>query len=83
MTLAAASQCLQCKHFQHAPAEVEAAFPGLSSLSSAYAAVRCDDGICAVHERYVAASSTCSAFAGLTFAKLSPAKPKLAQAALA
>jgi hypothetical protein len=42
--------------------EVEAALPGLSSLSSAYAAVRCSDGICAVHERYIAASSICSAF---------------------
>jgi hypothetical protein len=42
--------------------EVEAALPGLSSLSSAYAAVRCSDGICAVHERYIAASSICPAF---------------------
>jgi hypothetical protein len=42
--------------------EVEAALPGLSSLSSAYAAVRCSDGICAVHERYIAASSICTAF---------------------
>jgi hypothetical protein len=42
---------------------VEAALPGLSSLSSAYAAVRCSDGICAVHQRYVAASSACSAYA--------------------
>ena len=55
--------CLKCKHFNHAPAELEAALPGLSSLSSAYAAVRCDDGICAVHDRYVAASSVCAAFA--------------------
>jgi len=39
--------CLTCKHFKHAPAELEAALPGLSSLSSAYAAVRADDGICA------------------------------------
>jgi hypothetical protein len=37
--------------------------PGLSSLSSAYAAVRADDGICAVHDRYVAASSVCADFA--------------------
>jgi hypothetical protein len=55
--------CLECKHFNHAPAELEAALPGLSSLSSAYAAVRGDDGICAVHDRYVAASSVCAAFA--------------------
>jgi hypothetical protein len=55
--------CGQCKHFQNQPALLEAALPGLYSLSSAYAAVRRDDGICAVHERYVAASSVCEAFA--------------------
>jgi hypothetical protein len=56
------ASCSQCKHFQNQPSQVEAALPGLSSLSSAYAAVRCSDGICAVHERYVAASSVCAAF---------------------
>ena len=55
--------CLTCKHFKHAPAELEAALPGLSSLSSAYAAVRADDGICAVHQRYVTSTSVCPAFA--------------------
>jgi hypothetical protein len=55
--------CRQCKHFRNDPPHVEAALPGLSSLSSAYAAVRCNDGICAVHDRYVAASSLCAAFA--------------------
>jgi hypothetical protein len=54
--------CRQCKHFQNAALQVEAALPGLSSLSSAYAAVRGSDGICAVHERYVTASSVCPAF---------------------
>ena len=55
--------CRECKHFQNDALHVEAKLPGLSSLSSAYAAVRCSDGICAVHERYVAASSVCAAFA--------------------
>jgi hypothetical protein len=55
--------CAECKHFQNQPLHVEAALPGLSSLSSAYAAVRCSDGICAVHERYVSASSACAAYA--------------------
>jgi hypothetical protein len=55
--------CLTCKHFNHEPAAVEAALPGLASLSSAYAAVRSDDGICAAHDRYVAASSACADFA--------------------
>jgi len=56
--------CRLCKHFENAAWHVEAALPGLSSLSSAYAAVRSSDGICAVHERYVAASSVCPAFGG-------------------
>jgi hypothetical protein len=61
--------CRQCRHFQNDAPQVEAALPGLSSLSSAYAAVRASDGICAVHERYVAASSVCTAFAaGYAFA---------------
>jgi len=54
--------CSQCGHFQNAPLDVEAALPGLSALSSAYAAVRSSDGICAVHARYVAASAHCPAF---------------------
>ncbi len=62
MNLPDLPSCLQCKHFQNAPLEVEAALPGLSALSSAYAAVRCNDGICGVHYRYVAASSVCPAF---------------------
>jgi hypothetical protein len=55
--------CADCRHFNHAPLELEAAFPGMSSLGSAYASVRCDDGLCAVHDRYVAASSVCAVFA--------------------
>jgi hypothetical protein len=57
------ASCLGCGHFLNAPAPLEAAMPGLSSLSSAHAAVRCDDGICAVHDRYVSADSVCSSFA--------------------
>jgi hypothetical protein len=63
MSPANSPSCLGCKHFNHAPADVEAALPGLSSLSSAYAAVRSDDGLCAVHHRYIAASSVCADFA--------------------
>jgi hypothetical protein len=63
MSEAASPACLTCKHFNHAPVDLEAALPGLSSLSSAYAAVRGDDGICAVHQRYVTSSSVCPAFA--------------------
>ena len=55
--------CRQCRYFQNAASDVEAALPGLSALSSAYAAVRGSDGICAVHARYVAASAHCPDFA--------------------
>jgi hypothetical protein len=52
--------CADCRHFNARPLDIEAALPGLSTLSSAYAAVRSNDGICAVHDRYVAASSVCA-----------------------
>ncbi|HEX3912657.1 MAG TPA: hypothetical protein VHW71_04050 [Steroidobacteraceae bacterium] len=55
--------CLSCTRFEQAPAALEAAMPGLSSLSSAYAAVRGEDGICILHERYVASTSSCASFA--------------------
>jgi len=58
--------CADCRHFNGRPADIEAALPGLSSLSSAYAAVRAEDGICAVHERYVAASGVCAQHASAT-----------------
>jgi hypothetical protein len=54
--------CADCRHFSSRPIDIEASFPGLSSLSSAYAAVRADDGLCAVHGRYVTASSGCALF---------------------
>jgi hypothetical protein len=60
MSAARVGSCADCRHFNGRPADIEAALPGLSSLSSAYAAVRAEDGICAVHERYVAASSVCA-----------------------
>jgi hypothetical protein len=55
-----AGSCADCRHFNGRPADLEAALPGLCILSSAYAAVRAEDGICAVHDRYVAASSVCA-----------------------
>jgi hypothetical protein len=60
MNAPAPGSCLECRHFMHEPHALERALPGLASLSSAYAAVRADDGLCAVHDRYVASSSTCA-----------------------
>jgi hypothetical protein len=54
-------RCQSCRHFTRAAAELEALLPGLRTLSSAYAAVRSEDGLCSVHDRYVAAYSHCAA----------------------
>ncbi len=54
--------CRDCGHFENSARAVEAALPGLSTLSSAYAAVRSEDGLCGRHARYVAATSICAAF---------------------
>jgi hypothetical protein len=60
-SLAAAdgAACANCRHFFNASPAIESALPGLSSLSSGYASVRADDGVCSVHDRYVAAESVC------------------------
>jgi hypothetical protein len=58
---AAVIDCRRCRHFENAAAVLEASLPGLTSLGSAHAAVRSDDGLCAFHARYVMASGTCSA----------------------
>jgi len=54
--------CAQCMHFRNDPAALEAAFPGLASLSSARGSVRADDGLCARHERYLSARASCAEF---------------------
>ena len=61
MSHARTHDCLDCRHFNGRPGDLEAAMPGLASLSSAYAAVRSQDGLCALHDRYVAATSKCAA----------------------
>jgi hypothetical protein len=62
MKLPHAPSCLDCSQFNAAPLDIEAALPGLASLSSAYAAVRSNDGLCNFHDRYVAASSVCAQY---------------------
>jgi hypothetical protein len=51
--------CLACTYFHNEPAELEAATPGLTSLSSAHNASRADDGICLKHDRYVGGTAWC------------------------
>jgi hypothetical protein len=76
MKLSELRSCLTCRHFDHAPHELEAALPGLASLSSAYAAVRSDDGICRIHDRYITAGSRCGHHAELTWPLLAPGSHK-------
>jgi hypothetical protein len=56
----AAGRCANCRHLCQDARDLEAEFPGLRVLSSAYAAVRSDDGLCRVHGRYVASSARCA-----------------------
>ena len=56
------SQCRSCRHFRNDAAYLEAAFAGLTSLSSAFGSVRSDDGICLRHDRYLSARCFCSDF---------------------
>jgi len=55
--------CQSCAHFRDDPDYLEAALPGLASLSSARAAVRASDGLCLCHDRFVSAHSACADFA--------------------
>jgi len=55
-------QCRACRHFRSDAEFIEAAFGGLTSLSSGYSSVRSDDGICLRHDRYLSARSSCGDF---------------------
>ena len=58
-----ARMCRDCARFRNDPAFLEAAFPGLASLGSAYGSVRDEDGLCLRHDRYLPARSGCADFA--------------------
>lgn len=53
---------MECTHFRNDPAFLEQAFGGLTSLGSAYASVRAEDGICLLHGRYLTARASCPEF---------------------
>jgi hypothetical protein len=57
------SRCGKCVYFRNDPAFLESSFPGLTSFSSGYASVCANDGLCARHDRYLAASASCAEFA--------------------
>jgi hypothetical protein len=60
---AAEGFCGSCRHFRNDPLYLEAAIPGLSSLSSGVASVRADDGLCLMRDRYLSARASCARFA--------------------
>ena len=60
MSAVSAGKCRDCVHFRTGPAAIEGAFPGLAALSSGYASVRADDGLCALHGRYLPSSASCA-----------------------
>jgi hypothetical protein len=55
-------QCIRCRHFRNSPEFLENLFKGLTSLSSAHGSVRCEDGICLITDRYLAANRSCDQF---------------------
>jgi hypothetical protein len=56
------ARCVDCRHFRNSPEYLEATFKGLAALSSGYASVRKDDGVCGEHDIYLSAMSSCERF---------------------
>jgi hypothetical protein len=54
--------CRFCAHFHNDPRYLEAAFPGWTSLGSAYGSTRAEDGICELREIYLSAEQGCECF---------------------
>jgi len=59
------TECFGCRHFVNDPATLEAEIPGLTALSSGYASVRADDGLCRLHATYSNGRRACAAREGL------------------
>ena len=66
------ASCSGCVHFDDDRRHIESAFPGLATLSSAYAAVRSGDGLCGLHDRSVSAHSRCAHHQSRSVATPSP-----------
>jgi hypothetical protein len=54
--------CQNCVHFQNDPALIEKAYPGLTVMSSGYASVRDQDGLCNYNQLYLSARDSCRHF---------------------
>jgi hypothetical protein len=62
MTVKSDKICINCVHFRNSPEYLESVYKGLTALSSAYASVRKDDGICLLRDLYLSADESCSSF---------------------
>ena len=58
--------CRACTHFRNDPAYLESIFQGLNIMSSAWASVVAEDGVCLRHDRYLSAEASCPDFAAAT-----------------
>jgi hypothetical protein len=54
--------CQKCIHFQNHPTIIEKTYLGLTIMSSGFASVRDDDGICNLHQLYLSARDSCQHF---------------------
>jgi len=55
-------RCISCEHFRNSPKYMENVFKGMKTMSSAYASVRKDDGICLLHDIYLEADNWCAEY---------------------
>jgi hypothetical protein len=67
--------CSLCAHFRDDSNLVEAAMPGLASLSSGHASVRASDGICLRLGRYLSGRAHCVEFAARSAADAARLRP--------
>jgi hypothetical protein len=54
--------CAGCAHFERQPLALERMIAGLRTMSSGFASVLGDDGVCRHHDRMVAARAHCDEF---------------------
>jgi hypothetical protein len=54
--------CRACLYFRNNPAYLESVLQGLNTMSSAWASVMAEDGLCLRHHRYSGADSCCREF---------------------
>jgi hypothetical protein len=54
--------CFRCMHFNNSPEYLESAIKGLTTLGSAYASIRKEDGICILKDLYLSADGLCEDF---------------------